>query len=116
MATMNKSPIIQAKSPGSGKEFMQEAGRVLLPEDAVLFWAGQRPPTPHARFQRAPDAGADLGVAPPYLVRTAVARMPGVAFKIGTISLSQTSASGSGRRRPRGASFWDGRRGLFSIR
>jgi hypothetical protein len=41
---------------------------VLLPEDNVLFWAGQRPPTPHAPFQRAPDAGADLGVAPPYLV------------------------------------------------
>jgi hypothetical protein len=39
----------------------------LLPEDNVLFWAGQRPPTPHAPFQRAPDAGADLGVAAPYL-------------------------------------------------
>src|SRR5438105_4833147 len=43
------------------------AGLVLLPEDDVLFWAGQRPPTPHAPFQRAPDAGADLGVAPPDL-------------------------------------------------
>ena len=32
-----------------------------------LFWAGQRPPTPHAPFQRAPDAGADLGVVPPEL-------------------------------------------------
>jgi hypothetical protein len=40
---------------------------VLLPEDDVLFWTGQRPPTPHAPFQRAPDAGADLGVAPPEL-------------------------------------------------
>ena len=43
------------------------AGRVLLPEDDILFWAGQRPPTPHAPLQRAPDAGADLGVAPPEL-------------------------------------------------
>ena len=43
------------------------AGLVLLPEDDVLLWAGQRPPTPHAPFQRAPDAGADLGVAPPNL-------------------------------------------------
>src|SRR5207244_506527 len=40
---------------------------VLLPEDDVLFRAGHRPPTPHAPFQRAPDAGADLGMAPPYL-------------------------------------------------
>ena len=26
------------------------AGLVLLPEDNVLFWASQRPPTPHAPF------------------------------------------------------------------
>ena len=43
------------------------AGLVLLPEDDVLFWAGQRPPTPHAPFQCPPDAGADLGVPPPEL-------------------------------------------------
>src|SRR5260370_19727459 len=43
------------------------AGLMLLSEDNVLLWAGQRPPTPHPPFQRAPDAGADLGVAPPYL-------------------------------------------------
>jgi hypothetical protein len=38
-----------------------------MPEDDVLFWAGQRSPTPYAPLQRAPDAGADLGVAPPNL-------------------------------------------------
>jgi hypothetical protein len=43
------------------------AGFMLLPEDDVLFRAGQRPPSPHAPFQRASDAGADLGMAPPYL-------------------------------------------------
>jgi hypothetical protein len=43
------------------------AGLMLLPEDNVLLWASQRPPTPHAPFQRAPDARANLGVAPPYL-------------------------------------------------
>ena len=43
------------------------AGFMLLPEDDVLFRAGQRPPSPHAPFQRAPDAGADLRMAPPYL-------------------------------------------------
>jgi hypothetical protein len=40
-----------------------------------------------------------------------MARRPGATFRIGTISLAQTSASGSGRRRPRGAFFRDGRRG-----
>jgi hypothetical protein len=43
------------------------AGLMLLSEDNVLLWARQRPPTPHAPFQRASDAGADLGVAPPDL-------------------------------------------------
>ena len=43
------------------------AGLMLLSEDNVLLWASQRPPTTHTPFQRAPDAGADLGVAPPYL-------------------------------------------------
>src|SRR5262249_40402702 len=43
------------------------AGLMLLPEDDILFWAGQCPPTSHAPFPRAPDAGADLGVTPPYL-------------------------------------------------
>jgi hypothetical protein len=43
------------------------AGLVLLSEDNVLFWTGQRSPTPHAPFQRAPDAGAYLRVAPPEL-------------------------------------------------
>jgi hypothetical protein len=43
------------------------ARRVLLPEDDILFRAGQCPPTSHPPFQRAPDAGTDLGVAPPHL-------------------------------------------------
>src|SRR5215470_5687288 len=43
------------------------ARRVLLPEDDIPFWASQRPPTSHAPLKRASDAGADLGVAPPYL-------------------------------------------------
>jgi hypothetical protein len=43
------------------------AGLVLLPEDDVPLRAGQRPPGPHPPFQRAPDAGADLGVAPQQL-------------------------------------------------
>jgi hypothetical protein len=91
------------------------AGLVLLPEDDILFWTGQRSPTPYAPLQRAPDAGADLGVAPPELFENRNGADAGAAFRIGMISLSQTSASGSGRRRPRGAFFRDGRRGSFSI-
>ena len=45
----------------------ETAGLVLLAEDDVLLRAGQRPPGPHAPLQRAPDAGADLGMAPPDL-------------------------------------------------
>ena len=48
---------------------VKTAGLVLLAEDDILFWADQRPPTPYAPLQRAPDAGADLGVAAPYLVK-----------------------------------------------
>ena len=45
----------------------QAAGRVLLPEHHVLLRAGERPPRPDAPLQRAPDAGTDLGMAPPDL-------------------------------------------------
>ena len=92
------------------------AGLMLRPKDDILFWAGQCPRTPHAPFQRASDAGTDLGVASPQLFENCDGADAGGHFNIGTISLSQTSASGSGRRRPRGAFFRDGRRGSFSIR
>ena len=42
--------------------------RVLLPEDDILLGAVQRPPGADAPLQGAPDAGADLGMAPPDLV------------------------------------------------
>src|SRR6266481_4446441 len=45
-----------------------------------------------------------------------MARTPGAAASIGTISPSHTPASGSGRRRPRGLVFCDGNRGSASIR
>ena len=46
----------------------EPARRMLLPEDDVLLGAVQRPPGADAPLQRAPDAGADLGMAPPDLV------------------------------------------------
>ena len=45
-----------------------------------------------------------------------IGRSPGLASNIGTISLSQYSASGSGRRRARGVRFCDGIRGSASSR
>ena len=45
-----------------------------------------------------------------------IGRNPGEARNIGTISLSQYSTNGSGRRRPRGARFWEGNRGSVSSR
>jgi hypothetical protein len=47
---------------------------------------------------------------------TAIARSSGAAPSIGTISLCHTLASGSGRRRPRGAFICDGKRRSASIR
>src|ERR1700693_5169532 len=45
------------------------AGLVLLTEDHILLGADQRSPRAHAPFQRAPNAGADLRMAPPDLVK-----------------------------------------------
>ncbi len=44
------------------------AGFVLLTEDHILLGAGQGSPAAHASFQRAPNAGANLRMAPPDLV------------------------------------------------
>ena len=40
---------------------------VLLAEDHILLGSGQRSPGTHAPFQRAPNAGGDLGMASPDL-------------------------------------------------
>ena len=46
----------------------EPARRMLLPEDDVLLGAVERPPGADAPLQRTPNAGADLGMAPPDLV------------------------------------------------
>src|SRR5712692_11228592 len=46
----------------------EPAPRIFLPEDDVLLGTVQRPPGADTPLQRAPDAGADLGMAPPDLV------------------------------------------------
>jgi hypothetical protein len=45
----------------------EATGFMLLPEDHILLGSGQRSPRPHASFQRAADAWADLGMAPSHL-------------------------------------------------
>ena len=45
----------------------ETAGWVLLPEHDILLRSSERPPRPHATLQRAPDARANLGMAPPDL-------------------------------------------------
>src|SRR3981189_2732144 len=44
------------------------AGLVLLTEDHILLGPDPRSPSAHTPFQRAPNAGADLRMAPPDLV------------------------------------------------
>src|SRR4030081_943790 len=44
------------------------AGLVLLTEDHILLGAVQGSPAAHSPFQRAPNAGANLRMAPPDLV------------------------------------------------
>jgi len=44
------------------------AGFVLLTKDHIQLGAGQGSPAAHSPFQRAPNAGADLRMAPPDLV------------------------------------------------
>src|SRR5512135_1755094 len=55
--------------------------RMLLPEDDVLLGTVERPPSADAPLQRAPDTGADLGMAPPDLVKDGDRPQPGDALE-----------------------------------
>src|ERR1700733_3993557 len=59
----------------------EPARRMLLPEDDVLLGAVECPPRADATFQRAPDTGADLGMAPPDLVEDGHRPQPGNALE-----------------------------------
>ena len=82
---------------------------VGLPEDDVLLSAMGRPPRADAALDRAPDAFSEIWVAADHLGEDR--DRPGAAFSIGTISVSNRSPSGFGRRRPRTPFYIDGRRG-----
>src|SRR5580704_5000018 len=87
----------------------QPSWRMLLPEDDVLLGSVQRPPGTDAPLQGAANTGLDLGMATPDLVENGHRPQAwGALQQRHHTSLSQTSASGSRRRRPRGAFFCDG--------
>src|SRR5260370_3156525 len=57
------------KAAGVGEVGQAKPARlVLLTEDHILLGAGQGSPAAYAPFQRAPNAGVDLRMAPPDLV------------------------------------------------
>ena len=74
---------------------------VDLAKDDLLVRAMDGAPGADPTLQGPAHARAELGIAPQNLLEMATGRSPGAASRIGTISLCQTSASGSGRRRSR---------------
>ena len=89
----------------------QPSWRMLVPEDDVLLGSVQRPPGTDPPLQGAVNTGAGLGMAAPDLVENGHRPQAWALFNRGTTSVSQTMASGSRRRRPRGAFFCDSCRG-----
>jgi len=67
-------------------------------------------------LNRAANASAKFGMTPDNLIEDGDRSNAGSAFSIGTISASKISASGSERRRSRGAFFCDGSLESFSSR
>jgi len=59
----------------------EAARRVLLTEDDVLLGPVQSAPRADTTFQRATDAGANLGMAPPDLVEDGDRSQPGNALE-----------------------------------
>jgi hypothetical protein len=76
----------------------------------------ERSPRAHAPLQRASNAGGDLGMAPPDFFKHGNRPDPGGRLQDWHNPPSQTSADGSGRRRPCGGFFCEGRRGSSSNR
>jgi hypothetical protein len=75
--------------------------------------SARHPATRRSKVRRTP--GAIPGLRRQISSKMATARIPGAASSIGTISLSHTPASGSGRRRPRVLLRWQPRIGFNPI-
>ena len=78
---------------------------MLLSEDDIMLGTIYGAPGSNAPLQRSTHAWADLGMATANLLEDGDGTDARAAVSIGTISLSDTPASGSGRRLPRGAFF-----------
>ena len=89
---------------------------MLLAEDNILLRTNERSPRAHTSLQRAPNAGADLGMTPPdffeYGNSPDTGRRLQDRHNLAVPNLGQRV----GRRRPRGAFFCEGSRGSSSIR
>src|SRR5680860_1170093 len=82
-----------------------------LAKDHLLFGTVLRTPCPYPPLQRATDACTQVGYRRRSSSKIATGRRPGEDFSSGSTSVSKISESGSGRRLPRGAFFWDSRIG-----
>jgi hypothetical protein len=89
---------------------------MLLTEDHLARGTVQPLPEPDAALQGAADVREKPGCRRSISPRIVTGRRPGSACSIGTISLSQIPARGSGRRRLRGARLYEGNRGSASTR
>ncbi len=89
---------------------------MVLTEDDIALRPMPRLPMPHPAFQRAADAVDKAGWRRCISSKSVTGRSPGMVVSIGTTSASKIAASGYGRRRPRGSTFCDGRRGSASSR
>ena len=87
------------------------AGSCDLAEHHLPLRAMHRAPCADAAFQRPANAGAEFGMAAHQFLEYRHRPEARAASSIGTTSASNISASGSGRRRSRGALFSDGSRG-----
>ena len=90
--------------------------RMLLTEDHLPLRAMQRLPVRTRRSRVRRVAAEKSRCRRSISVTMLTGRNPGAGPNIGTISLSQIAASGSGLRRPRGVRFCEGNRGSASSR
>jgi hypothetical protein len=105
-----------AERAGVGEVGQPEpAGLVRLAEDHLLLWPMERPPGEDPSLQRAADIGVEVGMTPAQLLKHA--DHPDARRSLqDRRDLGVPVGLGSGRRRPLGSAFAEGRRGSVSIR
>ena len=111
--------------PGNGDAKRVHAGEVrqakptryvLLAEDHLLLGAMARSQVTDATLQGAPDAWIQIGVTLQQFFEQTERANCRVGLLLWFHIGFEKTASGSGRRRPRGAFFWEGSLGSWLIR